>query len=120
MPATLRSTHPTQLSRHSGSLRCNTAHPDPRAGYAAAEPFFRRYAEALGLAFERLEGPEPGHPTFVLSWAGSAPELPSIVLSGHMDVVPAPEPESWTHAPFSGAIAGGHVWGRGAMDPPAR
>ena len=96
-------------------LRCNTAHPDPRAGYAAAEPFFRRYAEALGLAFERLEGPEPGHPTFVLSWAGSAPELPSIVLSGHMDVVPA-DAAQWSVAPFAAELRDGKVFGRGAQD----
>lgn len=36
----------------------------------------------------------------------------------HMDVVPVvPGTEGqWQHAPFSGDIAGGYVWGRGAID----
>ena len=36
----------------------------------------------------------------------------------HMDVVPVvPGTENdWKHAPFSGDIAGGYVWGRGAID----
>ena len=37
------------------------------------------------------------------------------MLLGHTDVVAA-EPEHWTHPPFSGALADGCVWGRGALD----
>jgi carboxypeptidase PM20D1 len=35
-----------------------------------------------------------------------------------MDVVPVPEPnlKEWSHAPFSGDLAGGFVWGRGTLD----
>lgn len=32
-----------------------------------------------------------------------------------MDVVPADQ-EGWEYPPFSGAIADGYVWGRGALD----
>jgi acetylornithine deacetylase/succinyl-diaminopimelate desuccinylase-like protein len=39
-----------------------------------------------------------------------------ILLSSHIDVVPAEHPEAWTHAPWSGAEAGGSLWGRGAVD----
>ena len=38
-----------------------------------------------------------------------------ILLMSHTDVVPA-NPEEWTHHPFSGEIADGFVWGRGALD----
>ena len=41
--------------------------------------------------------------------------LPPLLLYSHVDVVPA-EPEHWTHPPFSGAVADGFVWGRGAID----
>ena len=39
-----------------------------------------------------------------------------LVAMAHYDVVPAPDAAAWTHPPFSGAIADGHVWGRGALD----
>jgi aminoacylase len=96
-------------------LRCDTSHPDPRAGYALAAALFERYAAALGLRFERLEGPAPGHPTLILTWEGSAPELPSVVLSGHMDVVPA-ERALWSVEPFAAELRDGLVYGRGAQD----
>ncbi|TVR38467.1 MAG: M20/M25/M40 family metallo-hydrolase [Bacteroidia bacterium] len=41
---------------------------------------------------------------------------PNIVLMTHIDVVPAGDPEGWTYPPFSGTIADGMVWGRGAID----
>jgi len=36
----------------------------------------------------------------------------------HLDVVPAPEggAYNWTYPPFSGTVADGFVWGRGALD----
>ena len=33
-----------------------------------------------------------------------------------MDVVAVGSEDKWTHPPFSGAIEGGYVWGRGALD----
>lgn len=43
---------------------------------------------------------------------------PNIVLLNHIDVVSAAAGEAgrWRHPPFSGAVADGHVWGRGAID----
>ena len=46
-------------------------------------------------------------------WKGEKSDRP-LVLMGHQDVVPA-EGE-WLHEPFSGDIADGKVWGRGASD----
>jgi len=43
-------------------------------------------------------------------------EGPEVVLTGHLDVVPAGDPSHWAHPPFSGAYLDGWVHGRGAVD----
>ena len=51
-------------------------------------------------------------------WTGSDPGLAPVVLLAHQDVVPVePGTEArWNEPPFAGRIAGGYVWGRGALD----
>lgn len=41
---------------------------------------------------------------------------PRLLLMGHTDVVPVENPAEWRYPPFSGTVAGGRVWGRGAAD----
>jgi carboxypeptidase PM20D1 len=56
--------------------------------------------------------------SLLYTWKGRDPGAAPILLLSHQDVVPV-EPgteRSWTHPAFSGAIAGGFIWGRGAMD----
>ncbi|MBD3276703.1 MAG: M20/M25/M40 family metallo-hydrolase [Candidatus Aegiribacteria sp.] len=47
---------------------------------------------------------------------GSEPEADSVMLTAHLDVVPAEENEAWYEPPFSGSISRGRVWGRGTID----
>ena len=75
--------------------------------------FHRTMEELFPTVFEKLEKTEIDG-NLLLRWPGKRPELDPIILISHMDVVPA-EGE-WTHAPFSGDIADGKVWGRGAGD----
>jgi putative selenium metabolism hydrolase len=49
---------------------------------------------------------------------GGLPGL-RLLLDAHLDVVPATSPETWRFAPFSGELAEGRVWGRGAADTKA-
>jgi carboxypeptidase PM20D1 len=72
-----------------------------------------RYVEPLGLEHEIVAG----RSLLVRFRSGDAEGRPMLLLS-HADVVPVGEDElaSWTHAPFAGDIAGGFVWGRGALD----
>ncbi len=42
-------------------------------------------------------------------------EAPSLLLYGHVDVVPV-EGQNWQHPPFEGKNVDGWVWGRGALD----
>ena len=50
----------------------------------------------------------------VLKWTGRSAGKP-ILLLAHMDVVEAAD-EGWKYPPFSGTVAEGKVWGRGAAD----
>jgi succinyl-diaminopimelate desuccinylase len=43
-------------------------------------------------------------------------EGPTLMLNGHLDVVPAGDPELWAYPPFAGEIADGKLWGRGSCD----
>jgi len=54
----------------------------------------------------------------LFTWMGRNLDLEPALLMGHIDVVPADPAtlEEWTHPPFSGVIADGFVWGRGALD----
>ncbi|WP_034087479.1 M20/M25/M40 family metallo-hydrolase [Streptacidiphilus albus] len=80
----------------------------PAAEYAA-----ERLAEA-GLSPLVLES-APGRANVVARIGGSEPELPALLVHGHLDVVPA-QAEDWSVHPFSGEIRDGVVWGRGAVD----
>ncbi|MBT8488814.1 MAG: ArgE/DapE family deacylase [Gemmatimonadetes bacterium] len=40
----------------------------------------------------------------------------SLVLNGHVDVVPPGDIDLWTHPPFAGEIQDGRLYGRGALD----
>ncbi len=56
------------------------------------------------------------NPVVVLTWTGSEPDLPSIMLNSHMDVVPVFD-DFWSHPPFAAEMeANGDIYGRGAQD----
>jgi carboxypeptidase PM20D1 len=54
--------------------------------------------------------------SLLYTWPGSDPERRPVLLMAHQDVVDAETPDRWTHPPFAGVLADGHVWGRGALD----
>lgn len=59
-----------------------------------------------------------GEGALIWTWTGRNPALQPIILMAHQDVVPA-SPETlneWKTPPFSGLVADGAVWGRGAID----
>jgi len=59
-----------------------------------------------------------GGSSLLFTWTGRNPQLPPVLLMSHLDVVPvSPGTETqWQQPPFSGALADGFVWGRGAID----
>ena len=74
--------------------------------------FHRLLEELFPLVHEKLEKTEIDG-NLLYFWKGEKSDRP-ILLMSHQDVVPA-EGE-WKHGPFSGDIADGKVWGRGAAD----
>ncbi|OLS39275.1 M20 family peptidase [Bacillus sp. MRMR6] len=54
----------------------------------------------------------------VYKWTGSDSSKNPIGLTSHYDVVPVLQgtEANWEHDPFSGAVADGKIWGRGALD----
>lgn len=55
-----------------------------------------------------------GRPNLTADRPGS--EERSLILCGHVDVVPAGDPKAWKRPPFGGEIDGGFLWGRGSVD----
>jgi acetylornithine deacetylase/succinyl-diaminopimelate desuccinylase-like protein len=92
-------------------LRLDTRNPPGNEVRAAT--YLQTLFAAEGIAGE-IVGPSQDRGTFIarLKGDGSAPPL---LLMSHTDVV-AVEPEQWTHDPFSGDIADGFLYGRGALD----
>jgi carboxypeptidase PM20D1 len=56
--------------------------------------------------------------SLLYKWQGSEQDMKPILLLAHQDVVPVDRETAnkWTHDAFSGKIADGCVWGRGALD----
>merc|ERR1712107_214497 len=58
----------------------------------------------------------PGKPFLVMTWVGTDPGLPSVLLNSHTDVVPV-FPEHWKYEPFSAhKDENGDIYGRGTQD----
>ncbi len=78
----------------------------------------RAYFERTYPNFHRVATREIFGKSLLYVWKGKDQKAAPVLLMAHMDVVPVvPGTESqWQHAPFSGDIAGGYVWGRGATD----
>ncbi|MDP3342047.1 succinyl-diaminopimelate desuccinylase [Frigidibacter sp.] len=73
----------------------------------------------LSPAGYRVERPvfgEPGTPDVENLYARIGTQAPVFVIAGHTDVVPVGDAAAWTRDPFSGAVEGGLLHGRGACD----
>ena len=92
-------------------IRADTSNPPGDAAPAARvlEQYFRDNEVSPTMI-----GETPELPNCVARLAGGGPG-PSLLMLGHLDVVPANAAE-WTQPPFSGLVKDGYVWGRGALD----
>jgi aminoacylase len=56
-----------------------------------------------------------GKPIVIAKLAGSQPDLPSVLINGHYDVVPV-SLNMWSVDPFAGTLKNGVLYGRGTQD----
>jgi acetylornithine deacetylase/succinyl-diaminopimelate desuccinylase-like protein len=71
------------------------------------------YLSAAGFETEILAA-DPARPNLVATLDGEG-DGPVLCLLGHVDTVLA-DASDWSHDPWSGELADGFVWGRGALD----
>jgi acetylornithine deacetylase/succinyl-diaminopimelate desuccinylase-like protein len=93
----------------------NTGDPETTKGEAECARWVAAKLEEAGFETEYIEAGAPGRGNVFARLRGADPERGALMIHGHLDVVPA-EPADWSVHPFSGAVADGYVWGRGAVD----
>jgi acetylornithine deacetylase/succinyl-diaminopimelate desuccinylase-like protein len=101
-------------------IRFNTVNPP--GNERPAQEYLADHLATAGFQCELL-GAEPGRPNLLARLSASgrpaggppAAEGPTLCYLGHVDTVLA-DPAEWTHDPWSGDLADGFMWGRGALD----
>ena len=85
---------------------------NPPGNVSEVADVVEHFLEEEGILHERFE-PIKGHAN-VLAMVGKG--TPTLILCGHIDVVPAGNPKRWVVPPYSGEIREGKILGRGATD----
>jgi acetylornithine deacetylase/succinyl-diaminopimelate desuccinylase-like protein len=86
---------------------------NPPGDERLAQEYLAGLLEGAGFEVTLVGRTEP-RPNLVARLRGRA-EGPVLCLLSHVDTVLA-TPSEWTHDPWSGDVAEGYVWGRGALD----
>lgn len=86
---------------------------NPPADYSAISEFVSHEYAKLGLEVKVVSG-QAGKPNICSRWQGDGSSDQTLLLSGHMDVVPAGE--GWHHDPFTATVDGNRLSGRGTND----
>ncbi|MBC8057270.1 MAG: M20 family peptidase, partial [Rhizobiales bacterium] len=107
-------------SRLGAAVRLKTiaSRDEPQASAAEFIALHTLLQSSFPKAHTVLQREVVGNYGLVYTWPGTDRQAPGIGLMAHQDVVPvAPGTEGdWQQPPFSGAVEGGFVWGRGAWD----
>lgn len=94
-------------------LRIKSVQPNP--DNQGCVDFLKVQAEKIGLPMRILEL-VPGKPIVIMTWEGSDPSLPSLLLNSHTDVVPI-YPENWRYDAFEAfKDENGDIYARGTQD----
>lgn len=91
---------------------------NPDASRAEFDAFRDWLTASFPLVHAQMNPEDILHGSLWYTLEGTNPALDPIVILAHQDVVPV-EPgteDQWDHPPFSGTMADGYVWGRGALD----
>jgi succinyl-diaminopimelate desuccinylase len=104
------STDPVAIARD--LIRCRSVTPAD----GGALDVLARLLRPAGFAVELLTFSEPGTADIANLYARIGAGGPHLAFAGHTDVVAPGEESAWSHPPFAGEIAGGELFGRGAVD----
>lgn len=102
----------TPLALARALIRCPSVTPEE----GGALSFLADRLAKAGFSVERPVFSEAGTPDIENLYARIGKAGPVLVFAGHTDVVPPGETSAWTHGPFSGDVADGFLYGRGAVD----
>ena len=97
-------------------IQIDTTNPGDHSGPGerAAAEYVAALLSQAGLEPKIYES-HPKRASVVARIEGTDSSRPALLIHGHLDVVPA-DAADWRVPPFSGDIADGCVWGRGAVD----
>ncbi len=93
-------------------IRCPSVTPAEGGALTALEAMLL----PLGFKVDRIVSREEGTPDIENLYARLGNDGPHLMFAGHTDVVPVGDEASWSHPPFAAEIAGGELFGRGAVD----
>ena len=94
------------------SIRCPSVTPAEGGALGVLENMLK----AAGFEVHRVTFSEPGTADIDNLYARIGTAAPHIIFAGHTDVVPPGDEAAWTPRPFSGEVADGVLYGRGAVD----
>ncbi len=93
---------------------------NPPGNEKPAAEFVYEWFTARGIDATRVEKPDPDRPQVGAriepDESPTETDFPTLVLNGHLDVVPAGDRNAWSVDPFGGEINGGRLYGRGSAD----
>lgn len=107
------------VERLSQAIRIPTiSGEDANASPASVAVFHAFLERSFPRVHAQLKREEIGGGSLLFTWQGADPSAPALLLAAHQDVVPveAGSEGQWSAPPFSGAVAGGFVIGRGTID----
>ncbi|PSP54982.1 acetylornithine deacetylase [Halobacteriales archaeon QS_1_67_19] len=86
---------------------------NPPGDERPAAEFVAEWFGDRGIDAALVETPDPDRPQVVAEVGEGDPTL---VLNGHLDVVPAGDSDRWRHDPYAGVVEDGRLYGRGSAD----
>ncbi len=93
-------------------VRCRSVTPEEGGALAYLQALLAK----AGFIVHRMTFAEPGTAPVENLFARTGDKKPNLVFAGHTDVVPPGDEAAWQHPPFAGEVAGGSLYGRGAVD----
>lgn len=107
-------------NRLAGAIKCKTVSygETEKFDYSQFIKLHEYYETAFPNVHKKLIVEKINTYSLLYTWEGSDKSIKPIILTAHLDVADVEKQtlSQWRHEPFSGEIAEGKIWGRGARD----